>query len=350
MTKHRGRWFDADTIINNPNVPLDIFLPPDNYEHIHMLAAKDGAGLNIGVFFLRVHEWSIGLLTQTITLLRLRPELKDEERFGNNKDQESMKWLLEQPEFTGHIIYAPYHWFNSFHPFTWQYGEDRFIGDLLIHWAGESPDNRPKAMEEWFEKLEKEPEKHNVPLEKSYHHASIEAFWNRLRDGKRTVDEAQSLLKEQKEKDGELDEGVKHIVEILEPSTNRLAWLLEFEPYQRGEIDQVTGSIMWWKQNLEKEKDREAEEAQKQDTEEEEEEKEKEKAVQEAQEQEPKEMEGQEGEEKEKKAQQAQKQEVHEMETQKEDSQNQETKEEGKEEGIKEESSTQPTQKKPAAP
>ena len=217
-TDARARWFDADTVVTNPNIPLEIFLPPDDYPHVHMLAAKDGAGLNIGVFFLRVHEWSVALLTQTTTLVHLRPEIIESRESGNN-DQDSMRWVLEQPAFSDNIVYMSHHWFNAFHFFMYSQGEEPFTGDLLLHWAGDSPEGRSETMQEWLDKLEQEPEKHYIPLEETYHYADIEAFWNKFRNGKKVVDDTWSLLKEYEDlgTQRELDKGIQNLLKTLPP-------------------------------------------------------------------------------------------------------------------------------------
>jgi hypothetical protein len=51
----------------NYKIPLEIFLPPPNlYPHINCLVTDDHRGLNNGVFFLRVNDWSVWLMTAVL--------------------------------------------------------------------------------------------------------------------------------------------------------------------------------------------------------------------------------------------------------------------------------------------
>ena len=56
-------------------------------------------------------------------------------------------------------------------------------GELLVHFAG-FYGNRTAAMEDWFEKIEKEPDKHAIPIEETHIKQEIDDFWSRLREGK----------------------------------------------------------------------------------------------------------------------------------------------------------------------
>lgn len=56
-------------------------------------------------------------------------------------------------------------------------------GELLVHFAG-FYGNRTAAMEEWFEKIQTEPDKHAIPIEQTHLKQEVEEFWSALRDGK----------------------------------------------------------------------------------------------------------------------------------------------------------------------
>jgi hypothetical protein len=63
----RCSWIDVDILIMNYKVPLEIFLPPKAlYPDIHCLVTDDHNGLNNGVFFLRVNDWSVWLMTAVL--------------------------------------------------------------------------------------------------------------------------------------------------------------------------------------------------------------------------------------------------------------------------------------------
>jgi hypothetical protein len=75
----------------NPNVPLEIFLPPEpQWSHINALVTNDHHGLNNGVFFLRVNEWSVWLMAATVAWKVYKPDIPL--RFH---DQTALGFLLE---------------------------------------------------------------------------------------------------------------------------------------------------------------------------------------------------------------------------------------------------------------
>jgi hypothetical protein len=62
-------WHDRDTIVMNPHIPLDAFLPPEpEFAHINLLVTKDRNGLNNGVFFVRVSEWGLKMYMPDLQL------------------------------------------------------------------------------------------------------------------------------------------------------------------------------------------------------------------------------------------------------------------------------------------
>ena len=69
-------WFDTDIIIMNPNVPLDVFLPPKDFSHINLLCTNDHNGLNNGAFMIRVGEWGVRYFVDSLALHTYQPDLK----------------------------------------------------------------------------------------------------------------------------------------------------------------------------------------------------------------------------------------------------------------------------------
>lgn len=80
----------------NPNIPLEIFLPPsDKWSHIHVLISQDHRGLNNGCFGIRVHEYSVWLLSATLSIKTYLPDIKL--RIG---DQSALEYWLQSVRFT----------------------------------------------------------------------------------------------------------------------------------------------------------------------------------------------------------------------------------------------------------
>lgn len=69
------RWLDRDTVLMNPLLPLEAFLPPPELKHIHLLAANDRHGLNNGVFFLKVNDWALKLFAAALSFHHYRPDI-----------------------------------------------------------------------------------------------------------------------------------------------------------------------------------------------------------------------------------------------------------------------------------
>ncbi|EAL84784.1 glycosyltransferase family 34 protein [Aspergillus fumigatus Af293] len=69
-------WFDSDTVLMNPNMPLETFLPPPELPNVHLLTSRGWNGLHGGVFFLRVHPWSVELLSAAIAYPVVKPNVQ----------------------------------------------------------------------------------------------------------------------------------------------------------------------------------------------------------------------------------------------------------------------------------
>ena len=177
----RPRFFDSDTIILNPNIPWSLFLPPPDFSNVYFIGTRDwggGSGFNAGVFFIRVNEWSVKLLTEVSALPDLQPDVP----LGYNAEQAAFKWVLRKTGYPEHVLYQPIEWFNGF--------EDSHgilppvqDGDMLVHFAG-LKDKKPEAMQKWLDRLDSAPYELQIPLEKTDYPANVDAYWMRLRDAR----------------------------------------------------------------------------------------------------------------------------------------------------------------------
>ncbi|SMR55404.1 unnamed protein product [Zymoseptoria tritici ST99CH_1A5] len=126
-------WFDLDIVVMNPNVPLDIFLPPEEgFSHINVVLTNDHHGLNTGSFFLRVNEWAVDYLVDTIALHGYKPDLK-----LKYSDQSAQEVVTLDNKYVNNTIYVPQRWFNA-------YRGPRNDRELLIKNA-KVPENTIKA-------------------------------------------------------------------------------------------------------------------------------------------------------------------------------------------------------------
>ncbi|ORX58452.1 hypothetical protein BCR36DRAFT_276944 [Piromyces finnis] len=119
-------WSDADTIISNPNIKLETFLPPDEMNQIHLVIASDYNGLNSGIFLLRVHPWSLNMIIRSLSYYYYNPY-----RLLKFHDQSSQNNVLTKSDEKDHYIIVPQYWFNRYYEVI-----DGNKGGFLIHLAG----------------------------------------------------------------------------------------------------------------------------------------------------------------------------------------------------------------------
>ena len=106
----------------NPHTPLEIFLPPepnDELSNVHLILASNWDGLNSGAFALRVHPWSVSLLSAVLAYPVYRSEKLKTDRF---RDQSAIQWLLQGRDSPlaatpmhgkSNWLIVPMRWFNS---------------------------------------------------------------------------------------------------------------------------------------------------------------------------------------------------------------------------------------------
>jgi len=118
-------WVDSDVLIVNPNIKLETFLPPLINDEIHLIISKDDNGLNAGIFFLRVHTWSLSFMMRSSVYTYY-----NKPRLLFYSDQASMNnVLVENESDKEHYILVPQKWFNM-------YLNKVEPGYFLIHFAG----------------------------------------------------------------------------------------------------------------------------------------------------------------------------------------------------------------------
>ncbi|KAK3613190.1 hypothetical protein LTR22_028261 [Elasticomyces elasticus] len=79
-------WVDADSVMINPAISSEVFLPPSDLSHIYFVGTRDHIGLNTRIFFLRVSACSVSFLVETLGLPLYKPELE----LGRSADQEAI--------------------------------------------------------------------------------------------------------------------------------------------------------------------------------------------------------------------------------------------------------------------
>ncbi|KAI7497856.1 glycosyltransferase family 34 protein [Hortaea werneckii] len=170
-------WVDADTIILNPYIPIETFLPPPDFDDIHLMYSIDWNGLNNGVFPIRVNQWAVDLFSAIVSYRYYRPE--DPLVF---RDQSAMNTLMLEPRFAKNIVNAPQRWFNAYqgeHNETLQPFQIR-RGDLLVHFAGVPA--REERMGYWLDRAEQHLDDWEIPVKSTSYPVEARDFWAQERE------------------------------------------------------------------------------------------------------------------------------------------------------------------------
>ena len=193
-------WVDADTVVMNPKIPLDIFLPPIEFPHTHLLLSADPHGVNNGVFFIKVNPWSVELLSAVIAYTTFRPETQL--RF---RDQSALEELLKERAFKKNFSLVPQRWFNAYQS---EIDDRRTLsfqvehGDFLVHFPGVP--NRQEQMKRYLDKSEHHLPEWELDLASTNYTAEIKSYWDEQIDllqkerarADQVVDEANDLMKD----------------------------------------------------------------------------------------------------------------------------------------------------------
>ncbi|PNS21452.1 serine/threonine-protein phosphatase PP-Z [Sphaceloma murrayae] len=173
-------WVDADTILLNPHVPIETFLPPSpEFDDVNALLTRDWNGLNNGVFPLRVCQWSVDLFAAIVSFRFYRPDAPLVFR-----DQSAMEALLREDRFARHVVWAPQRWFNAYqgeHNETLAPFQVR-RGDFLVHFAGVG--DREQRMLYWLERAEEHLPDWEIEVQHTSYPGEAKEFWRAERESR----------------------------------------------------------------------------------------------------------------------------------------------------------------------
>ncbi|KAK1147848.1 hypothetical protein N8T08_000361 [Aspergillus melleus] len=178
-------WADGDTVLMNPNIPLEIFLPPPHIKDVHMVLTKDWNGMNNGVFPIRVHPWSVELLSAAIAYPYIHPEV---ELYW--PDQSALQFVLDgSTYFSQSVVYCPLRWFNAYmakpdgsglNPDSPKYLQVH-QGDLLVHFPGTPADHLNTTIGPYLDIAELHRPDWELPLESTGYIEETQKFWQEFR-------------------------------------------------------------------------------------------------------------------------------------------------------------------------
>ncbi|KAJ5760590.1 galactosyl transferase GMA12/MNN10 family protein [Penicillium odoratum] len=165
-------------------MPLEVFLPPDDFGNVHLLLTKDWNGMNNGVFFLRVHEWSVKLLSAAIAYPTVHPNV---ELYW--PDQSALTNLFnENKEFAKFVVYCPLRWFNAYmrSPDGRQHNKDSpahfqvHPGDLLVHFPGTPSTHLNETLSPYLQIAQAHEAEWEPTLEQTDYIQETSRFWRTI--------------------------------------------------------------------------------------------------------------------------------------------------------------------------
>lgn len=175
-------WFQPDVIVLNPEVPLEVFLPPDSdFDHVHLLATHDNADkLDSGVFFLRVHEWSAKMLVEVLS--------------SSQKDRLALSNVLRSAGVRDSVYYQPRHWYNAYA--TSANTSEYQRGNVQLHFHGSGGD-KWSGLSNMLDILSSAPSDFAVSLGRTSYEAETRAYWSRIEMAHRVLRKAERRLEEE---------------------------------------------------------------------------------------------------------------------------------------------------------
>lgn len=183
------------------------------------MATKNIDGFNAGLFFMRVHEWSVEILSDAYSLRRLRPEID----ISGCPEQNSMRYILSQETNKKHVLYQPQSWYNGAKGAARAETEVN-EGDMLVHFMGTHHDTggegEKEVMGPWYTEIEQHPDKWQLALEETRYPGEIKAFWKTYKEAKEMLN---TVYVRPNTSSGP-DQDVKHAMDALK-------WAIEEEAY-----------------------------------------------------------------------------------------------------------------------
>lgn len=164
----------------NPNMKLETFLPPPHLSDIHLVLTQDWNGMNAGAFPIRVHPWSIKLLSAAIALPIMNPDI---ELFW--AEQSALVHVLQREYFAQSAVYVPLRWFNAYmrspdgESLNPDSVEDLQVhpGDLLVHFPGTPRENFNNTLSPYLAIAAEHRSDWELPVEQTVYPAETAEFW-----------------------------------------------------------------------------------------------------------------------------------------------------------------------------
>lgn len=137
--------------------------------------------------FLRVHPWSVQLLTEAAAYHLYNPGAY----IGLLADQEALRRALRRPDagwnnqgYRPNAVYIPRAWINAF---EWSRGYEGNKGDLLVHFSGLKEADRWQHMADWLDIVGRHPGEWEASPEDTGLAANATLYWETVQAATQAV-------------------------------------------------------------------------------------------------------------------------------------------------------------------
>ena len=178
LTNGTSRWVGPDVIVLNPQIPLSIFLPPKDFNHAHFLGTHHEDGLDGGVFFLRVHEWSVRMLIEVLSV-------------PQHEGQKALEKILRSDAYRHHVFYQPRRWYGAYELSPGGFQDKR--GDMFVHFHDLGGD-KWRNMEDTLARTSDAKKSWSVPLKQTTYTTRIRDYWDRIREANDVLNKARPRM------------------------------------------------------------------------------------------------------------------------------------------------------------
>ena len=222
-------WVDGDSVILDPELKSEMFLPPPDFDYINYLVAKDQNGMNTGIFFLRVCDWSIRLMAKALAYPLFRPDVD----LGRSADQTAMGIVANETEFQEGTLFQPRVWYNTY---EFKHGYEGKMGRMLVHFPGLEED-RWIHMQKWLDIVEgPHAAEWELPLDQTEYPQEIDNFWQELREARKAMRSAEWFIGDKANIPPDLVAALSRMKEVMR--------------YETDDVDAVIQATRWLNEAL----------------------------------------------------------------------------------------------------
>lgn len=181
---------------------------------------------------IRVCEWSLTLLSDAIALRRLRPEIA-----LDFFEQTALQVVFDQDERIDQRLYVPRHWFNVYDDKNAPSSEITYPGSMLVHFPALE---HLEPIGHFLDQLEREPEKLQLPLDETTYLAETEAYWTRVYDAMRHLDDSQQYRTQIQTLNSSTYDAQRDVFDKVRDAESALREVLRKSAYNKQEMRERT--------------------------------------------------------------------------------------------------------------